>query len=124
LITALSYKLLLRYKMTIEGRLARGLKDFKNKWLGKEDSDIRKIKILKMILGDFENHLEEVINNPISRKRRDWILNAIKDLLSIYGIDNTDEELFTMCNRIKMTLYQHRGQNKYQKSVVNFERQI
>lgn len=124
MITALSYKLLLRYKMTIEGRLARGLKDFKNKWLGKEDSDIRKIKILKMILGDFENHLEEVINNPISRKRRDWILNAIKDLLSIYGIDNTDEELFTMCNRIKMTLYQHRGQNKYQKSVVNFERQI
>lgn len=124
MITALSYKLLLRYKMTIEGRLARGLKDFKNKWLGKEDSDIRKIKILKMILGDFENHLEEVINNPISRKRRDWILNMIKDLLSIYGIDNTDEELFTMCNRIKMTLYQHRGQNKYQKSVVNFERQI
>ena len=110
--------------MTIEGRLARGLKDFKNKWFDKEDSDIRKIKILKMILGDFENHLEEVINNPISRKRRDWILNAIKDLLSIYGIDNTDEELFTMCNRIKMTLYQHRGQNKYQKSVVNFERQI
>lgn len=40
------------------------------------------------------------------------VVKKLHDLATLFGLNSSDTELTTMCNVVKMVLYQHFGENK------------